>query len=68
MEDDGNPAWIDIDYESDDNAAFEARWRADEDKNNENLKVINVNQKELKEWGKTTLEQSQNVSPYLFKL
>jgi hypothetical protein len=35
VEDDGNPAWEDIDYESDEDLEFEQRWKDDERRNGE---------------------------------
>ena len=50
IEDDYNPVWEDIDYESDDEFEYEARWRENE-KVNGDRQVTTISKKELKATG-----------------
>jgi hypothetical protein len=61
IEDDGNLAWEDIEYESDCEFEYEMRWKADEKENGE--KSIEARDpKELKSSGYNRQRQSFEVS------
>ncbi len=63
VDDDGNPAWEDIEYESENEIEFEQLWRANERRNNEG-DVRSESLKDLKSASRDQQDQWFQVSKH----